>query len=137
MNFQDPFYQDQIRRQVFKDTQHSSVKTYLREKDLQSECETILTRAGYRRLTEKNMVADAWSEVAGWFAHWPQAVGNPIMSDLVVFSQDLTRCLHVELKVHKKFRKAQKAFITTKRWHVDFTPDEFAGHVAEWRSKNP
>ena len=104
------------------------------EKELQAACEKLLDRAGYRRLTEKNMVAHAWCEHNGWYAHWPQAIGNPIMPDLVVWNESMTRTLMVELKASDKakVRKAQKAMITQRKWKVCFSESDFSAVLDEW-----
>ena len=107
----------------------------MKEKDMQSACEKILVRFGFHRLTERNLVAFAGTNVTGWFAHWPQAIGNPIMPDLVIWNAAMTRSLCVELKTRKSFRKGQKSAITYKRWTVAVSVDEFAAHVAEWRKE--
>ena len=86
-------------------------------------------------MTENNIVSFAQAEHAGWFGHWPQAVGNPVVPDLVVWDRAMTRTLMVELKVRKAFRKGQKEAITGRLWRVAFTSDEFAGHLASWTGR--
>lgn len=137
MNINDIFYQRQIREQLAPLAKVAQgFAEELSEKDLQAQCEGVLVRAGYHRLTEGNMVNFAHTEHAGWFGHWPNAIGNPIVSDLVIWNRDMTRTLMIELKPSAKAhkRKAQKAAITQRLWKCAYSADEFAGILAEWRS---
>ena len=130
MNINSEFYQTQIRAQLLPLAVEQET---LSEKDLQAQCECVLVRSGYHRITESNLVNFASSDHAGWFAHWPQAIGNPIMPDLVIWDRTMQKTIMVELKASTKShkRKAQKVAITQRLWQVAYTVDEFAGIVAK------
>jgi hypothetical protein len=134
INFQSPFYQDQIRAQTCVDAFRplAEMGKPKDEKDLQAACEKILVRAGYHRLTPDNIVNFSKMDIAGWFGHMISAPTNPIFPDLIIFNRDMTRTLCVELKVNKKFSKAQKAMCTQKLWHLCWTVEEFEHHLAAW-----
>lgn len=135
MNFTDPYYQDQVNAQR-RAAIPCCVSGPANEDELQEQCERVLVRAGYHRLTESNLVNFSMSEHAGWFAHWPgkRAIGNPIMPDLVIWDRAMTRTLMVELKASDKakVRRAQKAAITSRCWKIAYSVDEFAGLLAKW-----
>lgn len=137
-----PYYQEQVERKLQASIQSTPMPTApvtaqpMDEATLQDLCERVLDLAGYRRLTEKNMVAFAMTNMKGWFAHIHHAVGNPLFSDLLVFNGDMTRCLHVELKVKPKFSRAQKSFITARLWKLAFTAQEFSQHLNEWEESH-
>jgi len=104
------------------------------EATLQAECDRVLVRAGYHRLTENNLASFAMAEIAGWFLHVRDSRGECCLPDLVVFDANMTRCLCVELKANAKanIRRGQKAAIQRRMWKLAFTVDEFAGFLADW-----
>lgn len=65
------------------------------ERELQAACERWLLLRGYRRRVE-GVILEGKPE-RGWFVHLHQAVGNPLLLDLLLLGTD-GRYLEVELK---------------------------------------
>ena len=64
------------------------------ESDLQNECEVWLESRGYKRRSPKGIAQDNPNGL--WFMHFPQAQGNPLVLDLIVFNRG--RYVEIELK---------------------------------------
>ena len=110
-----------------------------REKEsvLQATVERWLEQRGYWRMTPKNMAMAVrgvvLGEMRGFFGHWPQAQGNPLVADLLVVSWPKQRPpLFLELKARDKWQPGQKEAVWLGLWRVAWTVGEAFGHVEEW-----
>lgn len=110
-----------------------------REKEsvLQATVERWLEQRGYWRMTPKNMAMAVrgvvLGEMRGFFGHWPQARGNPLVADLLVVSWPKQRPpLFLELKARDKWQPGQKEAVWLGLWRVAWTVGEAFGHVEEW-----
>ena len=104
---------------------------------MQAEMERWLTGRGYVRMTDENyeLVLKGGYQCIGFFAHFPEARGNPQVPDLMLFSWPEARPpLLLELKAGKKagYQRGQKAAIALRFWKVAFSAEEAKRLVEEW-----
>jgi hypothetical protein len=104
------------------------------EAELQAEAEKYLEQRGFLRMTANNLAKTRKSDPCrGWFAHWPQARGNPICADLLIFDFPISRVpLWVEFKVRNKWQRGQKDAVTLRVWHVCWNMADFTKLFGIW-----
>lgn len=115
------------------------------ERELQKQCEDWLHHHGYWRLTAENAVYLLDREdvtFRGWFGHLNKPRGNPLMSDLFLFTPtgekggqgigELGRYLCVELKTSNRFQPGQREMIEMGCWVQANTFEEFTLRVLKW-----
>ena len=107
------------------------------EKELQRQAEGWLATHGYRRMTAHEAIAASalGAFTKGWFFHLYIGRANskaPLLPDLMIFDQGMTRCLQIELKVESVYQPGQKEMIDSGHWIEIRTFDEFRGWLAGW-----
>ena len=104
------------------------------ERTLQRDCELWLQHRGYLRATADNaerVFERPHMDYRGWYAHYPQARGNPLTADLVIYSR-AGRYLAVELKVRTAYQPGQLEMIAAGAWVECRRLDDFAEMVTAW-----
>lgn len=104
------------------------------EKQLQADCEGILSVRGYQRLTAHNAATIGDRECLGWFGHLAEAKRNPLMPDLFIFSESTHDALLVELKVRDHYQPGQREMIQRGCWLECRSVDEFRRALNEWEA---
>lgn len=101
------------------------------ERDLQWACERWLEMRGYARRTE-GRIAQGPPE-RGYFVHLHQAVGNPLILDLLILGND-GRYLEVELKTETGAVKKFQARLVKDQAAAVLVRDlpAFCGEVLKW-----
>ena len=104
------------------------------EKELQAQCEGLLTARGYRRMTapeaEAAIKPDAITR--GWFFHLHKPLGNPLCPDLIVFDSTMTHCLCVELKTRLVYQPGQSEMIRFGAWYLAENFFDFVALLDNW-----
>lgn len=99
------------------------------ERELQQACERWLLLRGYRRRVE-GVILEGKPE-RGWFVHLHQAVGNPLLLDLLLLGTD-GRYLEVELKTATGKVKRFQGELVKQGAPLCRGMVEFVGAVLDW-----
>lgn len=103
------------------------------ENALQRQAEAFLTKRGYLRLTPKAMIRAKIDPPRGFFGHWNENRGNPLMADLLVMDFPLTRVpLMLELKVRDRWQPGQKQAAGLRLWRVAWCMEDVRREVDAW-----
>ena len=115
------------------------------EKDLQRDCENLLSHRDYLRMNPLN--ADAAADISeragdlpvyrGWFGHLYNTKKNPLFPDLVILSaQNDRRPLFVELKNGKpRWQPGQEAMCYLSVWTLCTDYEEFEIALSAWEQE--
>jgi len=111
------------------------------EKDLQRDCENLLSQRDYLRMTALNaeeiVKQGATHVVRGFFGHWQNNKRNPLMPDLMVI--DLAaekRPLLVELKIEPcRWQPGQQVMCYLNTWHLCTDFAEFEIVLNAWEAE--
>jgi hypothetical protein len=108
----------------------------LPEAELQTEVEAYLMRRGYLRLTASNVdrvLADPRISIRGFFGHWTDNERNPLISDHLILSGDMRRCLLIEYKSKKhKWEAGQRELCDMGLWRLAMDAEAAKELVTTW-----
>ena len=101
-----------------------------REKDLQATCERWLECQGYGRRSSKSLQRH---NTCKWFLHFPRAIGNPIVLDLILLDSNAGAYIEIELKVEGgSLSPDQRCIVMRKEGVLVWSFEQFKQAVCLW-----
>ena len=104
------------------------------EADTMREVERWLEQRGYLRMTAHCAEeAKAMRGCRGWFGHWTDNERNPLISDHLILSGDMRRCLLIEYKSKKhKWEAGQRELCDMGCWRLAMDAEAAKELVTTW-----